>query len=68
MPNYCSVPGCTEKGGQSFPKDAVMSLKWKVAIRKFDQETKKLWVPGNSAVVCRHHFTKGSYVKTFMGE
>ena len=45
MPNYCSVPGCTEKGGHSFPIDAAMRLKWKVAIRRIDPETKKLWEP-----------------------
>ena len=68
MVNYCSVPGCTEKGGHSFPKDAAMRLKWKVAIRRIDPKTKQLWEPGNCAVVCRHHFTKDSYVETLMGE
>ena len=38
MPKYCSVPGCTEKGGHSFPKDAAMRLKLKVAIRRIDPE------------------------------
>ena len=38
MPNYCSVPGCTEKGGHSFSNDDAMRLKWKVAIRRIDPE------------------------------
>ena len=51
-----------------FPKDDAMKLKWKIAIRRMDPVTKRLWEPGNTAVVCRRHFTKDSYVETLLGE
>ena len=51
-----------------FPKDAAMKLKWKIAIKRMDPVTKRLWEPGKTAVVCRRHFTKDSYVETLLGE
>ena len=51
-----------------FPKDDAMKLKWKIAIRRMDPVTKRLWEPGNTAVVCRRHFTRDSYVETLLGE
>lgn len=69
MPGYCCVPWCTERsGGHQFPKDDEMKLKWKVAIRRINPETKKIWEPGNRAVVCRKHFTSDCYQQTLMGK
>ena len=42
--------------GISFHKTKTW-LKWRVAIKRIDETTKKLWMPGPHDVVCCDHFT-----------
>jgi len=68
MPQYCCVPQCkSKKGGHLFPTDKVMKDKWRVAIRRTDPVTKKLWNPGQHDRVCSDHFTAADYKTTLTG-
>ena len=49
MPNKCSVPGCSGRGGFSFPSDPEQKIKWKAAI-------KISWDPSAWSTVCDSHF------------
>ncbi|KAL5007833.1 hypothetical protein ScPMuIL_013216 [Solemya velum] len=63
MPTCCCVPGCSNRGGVAFPKDAVLRAKWIQAVRRESSEEKhKLWQPGPSSVVCHNHFTASDYI------
>ncbi|XP_046543594.1 uncharacterized protein LOC124253791 [Haliotis rubra] len=68
MPQYCSVPGCTNSGGHRYPSDSDLRLKWRVAVRRVDPKTKKLWQPGKTDVVCQSHFTADDFTVTLLGE
>lgn len=62
MPQYCSVPLCTNSGGHLFPTDPVMLRKWRVSINRKDPKTKELWNPKLSHdVVCGKHFLGTDY-------
>jgi len=68
MPLYCCVPLCrSNKGGHKFPQDEDLTLKWRVAIKRIDETTKKLWMPGPQDVVCCDHFTADDYKDTLLG-
>ena len=68
MPQYCCVPKCTSnKGGHRFPSDEALKLKWRVAIKRIDERSKKLWMPGRLDVVCRDHFKPEDYNETLLG-
>nr|XP_022298373.1 uncharacterized protein LOC111107454 [Crassostrea virginica] len=45
-----------------------MRQKWRVAIRRVDKETNKLWNPGKEDIVCHSHFTETDYKDTGSGE
>ena len=65
MPQYCCVPGCrSRKGGQLFPTSKDEQLKWRVAIRRCNPDSKRLWSPNLSKdVVCCDHFLPTDYVQ-----
>lgn len=63
MPQRCCVPGCGNSGGHKFPKDPLMHMKWRVAIKRED-EKKKLWNPGPHDIVCHWHFQLTDYTDT----
>ncbi|KAL5006998.1 hypothetical protein ScPMuIL_015804 [Solemya velum] len=50
MPTCCRVPGCSNRDGVAFPKDAVLRAKWIQAVRQ------------ESSVVCHSHFTPTDYI------
>ena len=65
MPQRCCVPGCINSdGGHRFPKDPAKKLKWRVAIKRLDPSTKRLWNPGQYDVVCFNHFASQDYRTT----
>nr|XP_022307632.1 THAP domain-containing protein 6-like [Crassostrea virginica] len=68
MVRYCCVPGCGRFNGHRFPKDKNLHLQWRVAIRRVDPKTKKLWYPGKEDVVCHFHFRESDYRKTESGQ
>ncbi|KAK6169859.1 hypothetical protein SNE40_020834 [Patella caerulea] len=69
MPQYCCVPNCkNSKGGHTFPKDLILRKIWIVAIKRNDQQTGKLWQPGEHDRVCKDHFTNDDYTSTLLGE
>jgi len=46
MHQYCCVPGCTNSGGHVFPSDPELKNKWRVAIKRLDENSKNLyWTP-----------------------
>ena len=57
MPGTCCVRGCHMRGGHEFPNNADRRKRWINAIRRQYQTTMKSWVPSQSAVVCKAHFT-----------
>ena len=68
MPQYCCVPQCkSKKGGHLFPADARLRLMWRVAIRRTDPQTKKLWQPGLRDRVCADHFVESDFKSTLTG-
>ena len=68
MPQYCCVPGCTnKKGGHLLPKEPRMKQKWRVAIRRTDPVTKNLWKPGEHDRVCSDHFAPADFKTTLTG-
>jgi hypothetical protein len=60
---YCCVPDCHMRGGHEFPNNADRRKRWINAVRRLDQTTMKSWVPSQSAVVCKAHFTEKDYVQ-----
>ncbi|XP_071138862.1 putative nuclease HARBI1 [Mytilus edulis] len=56
MPHRCCVPGCKASRGHRFPNDSTLRMKWRVAIRRTDVKTKKLWNPD--------HFLATDYRRT----
>ena len=62
MAPNCCVPQCTEKGGYVFPKDKKLKTKWRVAIKRADEQ-KRLWNPSEHSVVCRKHFKTADFVE-----
>lgn len=64
MPQRCSVPFCCNYGGHQFPKDKQRRFQWRVAIKRLDPLTKKLWEPNDRDVVCHLHFVASDYKDT----
>lgn len=57
MPKYCCVPGCRNRGGHLFPTSEDELMKWRVAVKRLDPKTKRLWNPNlDHSVVCDDHF------------
>ncbi|XP_069140042.1 uncharacterized protein [Argopecten irradians] len=65
---YCCVPACKNRGGHKFPADQATAYAWRVAVKRVDQSTKKLWQPTSADVVCKAHFVPGDYKETLLGE
>ena len=66
MPQTCCVPMCDGMGGFRFPKDPSLRLKWRVAIKRVDQNNRtKLWEPWPTATVCEKHFKPGLLCRLF---
>lgn len=42
-------------------------MKWRVAIKKTDPITRKIWMPSPRDVVCKDHFLPEDYKETFLG-
>ena len=57
MPNKCSVPECSGRGGFSFPSEPEQRLKWKEAI-------KISWTPTAWSTVCDHHFQPDDFIES----
>lgn len=64
MPQRCSVPFCCNYGGHQFPKDKQRRFQWRVAIKRLDPLTKKLWEPNDRDVVCHLHFVAAVITRT----
>ena len=65
VPQRCCVPGCINSdGGHRFPKEPAKKLKWRVAIKRLDPSTKRLWNPGQYDVVFFNHFASQDYRTT----
>ncbi|XP_046381846.2 uncharacterized protein LOC124152842 [Haliotis rufescens] len=45
-------------------------MKWRIAIKRIDEVSKKVWEPGKYDIVCRKHFRTEDYVEhsTLLGE
>lgn len=56
MPQRYFVPCCCNYGRHRFPKDSERRMKWRIAIKRSDPRTKKLWEPSERVVVCHLHF------------
>jgi len=50
-----------------FPKNADLRQKWRVAVRRIDPVTKKLWKPGPADRVCSDHFRASDFKTTLTG-
>ena len=61
MPNKCSVPECSGRGGFSFPSDPGQRLKWKEAI-------KITWTPTAWSTVCDYHFKPDDFKDSIRAE
>lgn len=63
MPSLCAVPGCSKRGGHTFPKDEVIRKKWVIAIKRLSNKPSKtkLWMPSDKDVVCYDHFEPTDY-------
>jgi hypothetical protein len=68
MPQYCCVPLCTNFGGHRFPTESKLRDKWRVAVKRVDPLTKRLWEPGKYDVVCQSHFRDEDYTSTLLGQ
>ena len=62
MAPNCCVPKCSEKGGYVFPKEKELKKKWRVAIKRANDQ-KQLWNPSKHSVVCRKHFKSSDFVE-----
>lgn len=63
MPSCCCVPGCSTRGGLSFPKDEALKKQWIIAIKKYSNVNKhKLWSPHPRSVVCHLHFKDEDFI------
>ena len=56
MPSTCSVPKCSQRGGFKFPNDPKLNLAWRIAVKRADVKTKRLWTPNKHSRVCALHF------------
>ena len=63
MPTCCCVPGCSTRGGLSFPKDQRLRKLWIVAIKRNSDESRfKHWCPQAHGVVCHKHFRDEDFI------
>jgi len=68
MPYYCCVRGCfSNTSGHTFLGNTAEKHKWRVAIRRADEKSKRLWEPSQNDRVCGDHFTLNDYVPTLLG-
>lgn len=64
MPSTCCcVPGCSNRGGHRFPKDAYVRQQWIKAVRR-EEEGGIKWKPSTSTVVCKKHFQSDDYFRS----
>ncbi|XP_062597074.1 THAP domain-containing protein 6-like [Saccostrea cucullata] len=62
MPTCCCVPGCSTRGGLSFPKEEKIKKLWIRAIRRNDEDIAyKHWTPQPFSVVCHKHFREEDF-------
>ena len=61
MPNKCSVPECSGRGGFTFPSDPEKRLKWKTAV-------KISWDPSVWSTVCESHFKPEDFKESIRAE
>ncbi|XP_061167395.1 uncharacterized protein LOC133176262 [Saccostrea echinata] len=62
MPTCCCVPGCSTRGGLSFPREERIRKLWIRAIRRNDEDiTYKHWTPQPFSVVCHKHFREEDF-------
>ena len=54
MTQYCCVPGCTQSGGNQFPVEKDLNLKWRVAIKRTDPVTRDCGSQGNMTWCAQH--------------
>lgn len=64
MPTRWCVPGCSEYGGQKYPTDPDLCLRWRVAIKRSSSKH-GLWKPSKDCGVC-HHFKDSDYKETLL--
>ncbi|KAK7106775.1 hypothetical protein V1264_017993 [Littorina saxatilis] len=66
----CCVPGCSRRGGHTFPEDEERRKSWMHAVRRgiesiVDEETselkKKKFAPTKHSIVCHGHFVESDY-------
>lgn len=63
MPTCCCVPGCSTRGGLSFPKDKKLKKLWVLAIKRNSEEFRyKQWCPQPHSVVCHKHFREDDFI------
>ena len=63
MPTCCCVPGCSTRGGLSFPKDQRLRKLWIVEIKRNSDESRfKHWCPQAHSVVCHKHFRDEDFI------
>ncbi|XP_069102281.1 uncharacterized protein [Argopecten irradians] len=61
MPSTCcSVPGCHNRGGHSFPTESKLRKAWICAIKRGNTRF-SLWEPNQHSVVCKMHFKDDDY-------
>ncbi len=56
MPSTCSVPKCSQRGGFKFPDDKELNLAWRLAIKRVESNSRRLWTPNKHSRVCALHF------------
>ncbi|XP_003477736.2 DNA transposase THAP9 isoform X2 [Cavia porcellus] len=71
MTRRCSAVGCStsdtvlsRKRGLSFhqfPTDTIQRSKWIRAVNRVDPRSKKIWIPGPSAILCSRHFQESDF-------
>nr|KAF6432578.1 THAP domain containing 9 [Rousettus aegyptiacus] len=71
MTRSCSAVGCStrdtvqsRKRGYSFhqfPTDTIQRSKWIRAVNRVDPRSKKIWIPGPSAMLCSKHFQESDF-------
>ncbi|XP_070249783.1 DNA transposase THAP9 [Myotis yumanensis] len=71
MTRSCSAVGCSTKDtlesrkqGYSFhqfPTDTILRSKWIRAVNRVDPISKKIWIPGPSAMLCSKHFLESDF-------
>ncbi|XP_007945029.2 DNA transposase THAP9 [Orycteropus afer afer] len=71
MTRSCSAVGCSTRDtvlsrelGLSFhhfPTDTIQRSKWIRAVNRVDPRSKKIWIPGPSAILCSKHFQESDF-------